>query len=333
MATQLGVCRNSECPNGASGVTVELYPGPGEYCPECGEKLDATTAAPPAPFGGKTALEALEQFAADEPTPKTKGRNKRPVIASLAVVGAAVIAIVALHPSAIGHPGNAVRICAGSTTQRLASALISGYSSKSFTPATQLALVKSSPCEVHFSASEGKAAADAIAHDAVVAIVNPANPVTHLDQETIRKIYHGDITDWSQLGGRPGRIVPMIAVDGTDEATEVSTMLMQGMNPAPDVQRLQNSRQITKAVVSADNLRAIGLVPFSESDPAKILTLGTIAPNPLSISDGRYPLSLDITVNADSTARAQATAFTQYVRSDDAQAVVTRSGLVPKRGI
>ena len=333
MATQLGVCRNSECPNGASGVTVELYPGPGEYCPECGEKLDATTATPPAPFGGKTALEALEQFAADEPAPKPKRRNKRPIIASLAVVGAAIIAIVALHPSAIGHPGSAVRICATSTTQRFADELIDGYSSKTFTPRTQLALVQSAPCEIHFSVSTGKAAPDAIGHDAIVAIVNPANPIAHLDEDTLRKIYHGEVTDWSQLGGTPGRILPMVAADGTDEAGEVSTMLMQGSSLAASVQRIQNSREITKAVVRADNLRAIGLVPFSQSDPAKVLVLGTIAPNPLSISDGRYPLSMDITVTADATARAQATAFAQYVHSDDAQAVVTRSGLVSKRGI
>ena len=333
MANPIGVCRNSECPNGASGVTVELYPGPGEFCPECGEKLEATTATPPVPFGGRTALEALEQFTADEPPAPPKRRSKRPLIASLAVAGAAIISLVALHPSAIGHPGSAVRLCAGSLTQHFADELVAGYASKTFTPAAQFAVVRSAPCEVRFTISAGKSLADAIGHDAIVAIVNPANPLMRLDQDTIRKIYHGEITDWSQLGASAGRILPMVAADGTDEASEVATMLMQGAGFATGVQRPLTSREITKTVVRADNLRAIGLVPFSESEPAKVLALGAIAPNPLSIADGRYALSLDIGITAEQTTRAAGTAFAQYARSDDAQAALTRSGFVPKKGI
>lgn len=333
MATRLGICRNSNCPNGASGATVELYPGPGEYCPECGEKLEATTAAPPAPFGGMSALQALERFTADEPAVRARPRPKRPLIVSGAIVSAAIAAIVMLHPSAIGHPGEAVRICNTSMTARFGDELVRAYAAKSGTPNSQLALVQTGPCEVQLAATAGANNADTIGHDGIVAIVNPANPLMHLGDDVLRKIYRGEVTDWSQLGGPPGPIVAMLAADGSDEAAAVGTKLMHGTGFGSSVQRLPNSRDITRAVVRADNLRAIGLVPFSQSDPGKVLTLGTIAPSPLSIADSRYPLSLDVTVALEPAAHAQATAFAEYARSDDAQALVARSGLVPKKGI
>ncbi|WP_317996757.1 energy transducer TonB [Vulcanimicrobium alpinum] len=47
----LGLCPNPRCENGRIGTAVERYPGPGEYCPLCGDYLQPVErgAAPPAP--------------------------------------------------------------------------------------------------------------------------------------------------------------------------------------------------------------------------------------------------------------------------------------------
>ena len=44
-----GVCHTSTCKQAISGEPVDLYPGPGEFCPECGEPLEALEQK--APFG------------------------------------------------------------------------------------------------------------------------------------------------------------------------------------------------------------------------------------------------------------------------------------------
>src|ERR1700730_9593270 len=90
-----GICRNPTCPTAANATPVERYPGPGEYCPECGELLEpvappqneapaSRNEAPPSrneappprneaapwnglPFGGLTPLQALQQFEAASP--------------------------------------------------------------------------------------------------------------------------------------------------------------------------------------------------------------------------------------------------------------------------
>ena len=46
-----------------------------------------------------------------------------------------------------------------------------------------------------------------LAYDGIAVIVNPANTVEDLDIETIAKIYTGEITNWSEVGGADAEIV------------------------------------------------------------------------------------------------------------------------------
>ncbi|MFR3289059.1 MAG: substrate-binding domain-containing protein [Lachnospiraceae bacterium] len=56
------------------------------------------------------------------------------------------------------------------------------------------------------------AVANVIAKDGVAVVVNPENPVTELTSEQIAKIFTGEITNWSELGGEDAEI----AVFGRD---------------------------------------------------------------------------------------------------------------------
>ena len=46
-----------------------------------------------------------------------------------------------------------------------------------------------------------------LAYDGIAVIVNPENPVADLSVETIAKIYTGEITNWSEVGGNDVEIV------------------------------------------------------------------------------------------------------------------------------
>ena len=46
-----------------------------------------------------------------------------------------------------------------------------------------------------------------LAYDGIAIIVNPENPVSDLSLETIAKIYTGEITKWSEVGGNDAEIV------------------------------------------------------------------------------------------------------------------------------
>ena len=46
-----------------------------------------------------------------------------------------------------------------------------------------------------------------LAYDGIAVIVNPGNPVSDFDTETITKIYTGEITNWKDVGGNDAPIV------------------------------------------------------------------------------------------------------------------------------
>lgn len=54
-----------------------------------------------------------------------------------------------------------------------------------------------------------------IAVDGIAVIVNPANGVSDLSMEQIMKIYTGEITDWKELGGKPGKITVVTREEGS----------------------------------------------------------------------------------------------------------------------
>ena len=63
-------------------------------------------------------------------------------------------------------------------------------------------------CDIGLSSRDLKAeevesglTATVLAYDGIAIIVNPENPVSDLDVETIAKIYTGEITNWSEVGG------------------------------------------------------------------------------------------------------------------------------------
>ena len=84
-----GICHNPVCPSAERATPVDRYPGPGEYCPECGELLQpivkaappAAAAPPPAPaIDGMSPLQALQRLDVARQTvfPRRRRQSLRP---------------------------------------------------------------------------------------------------------------------------------------------------------------------------------------------------------------------------------------------------------------
>jgi hypothetical protein len=343
-----GICRNAACENARSATPIELYSGPGEYCPGCGDALDPiapaaaqTPAAPAPPFGGLSALEALAQFdpagsAIETPPPQPRSRTgKRIALVAASVAVAAIAAGAVLRPTAAQKTtvSHAVHVCRSSMTERFAADVVRAYADKAGVPRSQFDLTQSAPCDVRFAAKRGAKRADVVGHDGIVVVVNPQSPLTRLSEDDVRLIYSGAITDWAEFGEPPGRIVPIMPGAASDEAQTLARTLLARDGVAAGVRRVASSADVVRAVVSPGGRGTIGLVAFSAAVPAKVLALAPQpAPSSLSIGDQRYALSVALTVESPSRATA-ATGLAAYARSEDAQAIVLRDGFVPKQGI
>ena len=69
------------------------------------------------------------------------------------------------------------------------------------------------------------------ATDALVFVVNQDNPVDSLTVEEIQKIYTGEITNWSQVGGEDLEIAAFQRNQGAGSQTMFEKLVMDGLTP------------------------------------------------------------------------------------------------------
>ena len=168
-----------------------------------------------------------------------------------------------------------------------------------------------------------------LAIDGIAVIVNPANTAEDLDVETIAKIYTGEITNWSEVGGADGEIVLIgrEAGSGTRGGFEEITGTVDLCQYR---QELTSTGDVITAV--AQNPNAIGYASLaSVKDTVKALKVAGVTPSEDTVKDGSYLIQRPfVLVTKEGTELSQAAqAFFDYVTSDEANEVITAAGVVP----
>ena len=168
-----------------------------------------------------------------------------------------------------------------------------------------------------------------LAYDGIAVVVNPENPVGDLDVETIGKIYTGEITNWSELGGNDGEIVLI--------GREAGSGTRDGFESITDTEdKCQYRQELTSTgdviTTVAGNPNAIGYASLSAvKDTVKALTVGGVAPSEDTVKDGSYvvqrPFVLVTREGTELTASAKE--FFDYVTSGEANDIITKAGVVP----
>lgn len=168
-----------------------------------------------------------------------------------------------------------------------------------------------------------------VALDGIAVIVNPANSVEDLNVEEIAKIFTGEITDWSLLGGAAGTIscIGREAGSGTRDGFESITK-------TKDICKLDQALTSTGAVIEAvaSNPNAIGYASLSSlKDTIKAITVGGVACSEETVLDGSYAIQRPfVFVTKDGTAlSAQAQAFFDFATSAAANDLIRAAGAVP----
>ena len=168
-----------------------------------------------------------------------------------------------------------------------------------------------------------------VAKDGIAIIVNPENPVADLSIEQIAQIFTGEITNWSELGGNDGQIVPIgrEAGSGTRDGFESIT-------GTEDACVYQNELTSTGEVIAnvASNPNAIGYASLSAvDDTVKALTVGGVAPSEETVLDGTYAIQRNFNfILSDSTELSDAAqAFVDWATSTEASDLIAGAGAVP----
>jgi phosphate transport system substrate-binding protein len=175
-----------------------------------------------------------------------------------------------------------------------------------------------------------------LALDAVVIVINQANPVTVLDVEQIRDIFAGKIRNWSELGGGETEIVPLARAAGSGTAYLFGERVLSAQSFAVSVSHLSTNEAIVAEVAArpgaigytgrgalrdaGNRVRMLAIRSNQQSPP----TMATTE----SIVSGSYPLSRKLSLATTGHPPATAKAFVDFCLSANGQALFRRAGYI-----
>ena len=170
-----------------------------------------------------------------------------------------------------------------------------------------------------------------VALDGIAVIVSAGSKVENLTVEQIGKIFTGEITDWSEVGGDAGTIscIGREAGSGTRDGFESIT-------DTKDACKLDQELTSTGGVIEAvaGNPNAIGYASLSAvegTDTIQAVTVGGVACTEATVLDGSYAIQRPfvLVTKTDATLSPAAQAFFDYATSTAANDLIKAAGAVP----
>lgn len=133
-----------------------------------------------------------------------------------------------------------------------------------------------------------------IAIDPLTVIVNPANPVDTLREEDVVRIFTGQVTNWSEVGGPDAPIAVFSRDPGSATRAFFDEFMMRGAVLTQTATTVEDNNKMAAAVNSDPN--GIGFVGYAFQRGAKPLSLklscGILAaPSPFTAKTEEYPLA------------------------------------------
>ncbi len=129
--------------------------------------------------------------------------------------------------------------------------------------------------------------------DGVAVIVNPANPLSKLDKSTLRKIFTGEVKDWSEVGGKAGpiHVLARDAKSGTFDT--FNSLVLDDKSLAADAKRFESNEELSDKV--AADAAAIGFTGLAYVKKNRVLAINdggiAIPPTPFSVATEDYALA------------------------------------------
>lgn len=180
-----------------------------------------------------------------------------------------------------------------------------------------------------------------VLYDGIAVVVHPSNPVEELTIEQLSKMYTGEITNWSEVGGRDKEIV-LAARDSSsgtgeyflEEVIQLGKTLKEN-DYSDNALRLQSNADIVNQVSTTENaIGYIGLGYIGESikvlkikkDEASEAVMASVE----TIKDGSYPISRALYIYALGKDISDiAKAYLDFVMGEEGQTIGLQEGYVP----
>lgn len=251
-------------------------------------------------------------------------RAEKIVIKGSDTLGAKLVPMLAEQYKA-ANPGTTFEIAAEGSTTGI-SAIIDG------TAEIGMSSRRAKSTEISAASAKGVDMKPTIvAYDGIGVIVNAGNPLAGLTRRQIEQIFTGDITDWSAVGGKPGRISVYTRNTSSGTYADFKELAMNKRDYAKSSQKMAGNEQIAAEV--AKNPNGIGYVGLAYlTDPGiKTVAIDGALPTKQSVHDKKYPYARPTFYYTNGQPQGAAAAFLAYTISDEGQRIAEKIGFVPIR--
>lgn len=176
-----------------------------------------------------------------------------------------------------------------------------------------------------------------IGWEAFVFFVHKDNPITSLTSEEIRKIYSGEITNWSEVGGNDEEIVPFQRNEGSGSQSMMLRFMGDVPLVEPDIEKVVGFMGgIIEEVASYKNkTSSIGysfryyIEGIIRHPDIKMIAVDGVAPTVENIKDSTYPIIAPVyAVTYAGNTNPNVKALVDWMLSDEGQYIIEESGYV-----
>ncbi len=176
-----------------------------------------------------------------------------------------------------------------------------------------------------------------IGSEAFVFFIHKDNPIDNLTTEQIQGIYSGEITNWSQLGGKNEEI----AAFQRNEGSGSQSMLKRFMGDKPIMEaptELVNDLMVGIIEKVSDYRSKPGSIGFSfryyvegiiKNPDIKMISIDGVEPNKENIREENYPITTSVyAVTYKGNENENVEKFIYWILSDEGQEIVEKTGYV-----
>ena len=221
------------------------------------------------------------------------------------------------------HPGTTFDIAAEGSTTGIA-AIIDG------TADIGMSSRRAKTSEVGAATAKGRSMKPTVvAYDGIAVIVNAGNPIKALTKKQVEQVFTGDVTDWSALGGKGGKISIYTRNTSSGTYSDFKELAMKKRDYAGSSQKMAGNEQIAAEV--GRNANGVGYVgmAYTKASGIKVVSIDGNVPSVRSVQDHSYSYWRPTFYYTNGEPSGLARQFVDFTVSAAGQKVVDRVGFVP----
>jgi phosphate transport system substrate-binding protein len=176
-----------------------------------------------------------------------------------------------------------------------------------------------------------------VAYDGIEVIVNSANKVSTLTVKQIEQIFAGDVVDWSEVGGAPGKIAVYTRNTASGTYQDFKDLATNKRDYVGSSQKLAGNEQIVEEV--SKNPLGVGYVGLAYGNSPGVVAVSvvnkegkTVHANKATVRDKSYPYSRPTFYYTNGDAAGLAKKFIDFTLSPEGAKIVEQVGFVPVQG-